>query len=25
MEWKKRKEKRTRWYAFLERPNLLLD
>ncbi len=25
MEWTKRKEKRTRWYAFCERSNLLLD
>jgi hypothetical protein len=24
-DWTKRKEKRTRWYAFTERPNLLLD
>jgi len=25
MEWTQRKEKRTRWYAFAERPNLLRD
>ncbi|WP_432263320.1 type IV toxin-antitoxin system AbiEi family antitoxin [Cupriavidus sp. TMH.W2] len=24
-DWTKRKEKRTRWYAFTERPNLLLE